>query len=436
MPSKKHLAIFVHGWGAAEPEWWGTTTAALKSFGHVNEIKCFFHQYHTTHSPQWKVVQRIREIFCNVARHQELGELGQDLWSNVRSQFRRTDSRSISIFGHSFGGLVVADAISYAAQRAADGSDEDARTLGALTGVALCCSPMDGAKLAQNYSSIMKPVAKNIHVQNLLKDSKKREEVLNSFINYISQKPYFLTLFRADGDGIVGSKDIYGPFVRAEVKFYEDVLEGTHSDCVQNIGPATKTSNFEKIKQWLLSNASSGQPWHPSNPAPESRFAKFGVIRLELNSEAWYEVREGEEFEKGKKEFKRHWEIAADPVFDLTVENNSDRTLTLYRVGICLLQRKGGFGGNTRGYGQTVEVQSEFIVECPPRWKQAWGVLNDRRWTEFVDPIAMKKDDDPFRFKLMLRNFCDTDSASFSQVLFYVETSNGTVESKSIWLSQ
>lgn len=143
MPPRRHLAIFVHGWGAADPGWWGTTSASLKSFGDLNEIKFFFPRYDTQHAPQLNVVQRIREIFCNVERHQELGELGQQLWSDVRNEFRKTNSRSMSMFGHSFGGLVVADGIRYAAERASMHSD-DARLLGALTGVALVARPSLG----------------------------------------------------------------------------------------------------------------------------------------------------------------------------------------------------------------------------------------------------------------------------------------------------
>lgn len=136
----------------------------------------------------------------------------------------------------------------------------------------------------------------------------------------------------------------------------------------------------------------------------------------------------------GKREFRREREMAADPVFDLSVANNSGRTLICYRVGIRLLQRKGRWAGNCQGGSQTLKVQSEFIVDCPQRWKQARGVLNDRSTpTEFVDPIMIKSGEGD-RFTLTLKNFCDPDSATASEVQFYLETNYGKFDSKSIWL--
>lgn len=159
---------------------------------------------------------------------------------------------------------------------------------------------------------------------------------------------------------------------------------------------------------------------------------EFTMIRLFSRNQpqdnaSWNEIRDGE--------FQRNDELAADPVFDIMVENKTSNTLVLYRVGIRILQRKEGTGG-TKGYPQPVEVQSEFRVPCPQEWKRTWGVIDDRRWTEFVAPIEMKKGGSPFRFTLMLENFCDPDSASSCEVKFYLVTGNGTAESRSIWLSQ
>jgi hypothetical protein len=144
-------------------------------------------------------------------------------------------------------------------------------------------------------------------------------------------------------------------------------------------------------------------------------------------SQSWNEVPDGE--------FRRNCEFAADPVFDVMVENKSSSTLVFYRVGIRILQRE-AMTGSTMGCAQPVGVQSEFSVHCPGRWKQSWGVIDDRTWAEFAAPIEMKKGDSPFRFTLMLENFCDIDSASSSEVRFYLETGNGRAEAWSIWLSQ
>jgi hypothetical protein len=71
--------------------------------------------------------------------------------------------------------------------------------------------------------------------------------------------------------------------------------------------------------------------------------------------------------------FLRDLEVAADPVFDLAVENTSGGPLLLSRIGIRIL--------------------------C-------------------------------------LEKFCDPDSASSSEIRFFLQTSRRTVESESIWLEQ
>jgi TIR domain len=163
----------------------------------------------------------------------------------------------------------------------------------------------------------------------------------------------------------------------------------------------------------------------------ECTMIEFTMIRLfsgnqRQGSESWKEVDDGK--------FERQYEFAADPVFDVMVKNKSRITLT--RVGIRILQRMPGKGG-IFGYGQSVEVQSEFRVLCPQEWKQTWGPIDDKiRWTDFAAPIEMKEGDSPFRFTLMLKDFCDIDSASCSEVKFYLLTDEGTAESRSNWLSQ
>jgi hypothetical protein len=159
---------------------------------------------------------------------------------------------------------------------------------------------------------------------------------------------------------------------------------------------------------------------------------EFDSIRLfSRNSpqdiESWKEVRDG-------VEFRRNYELAADPVFDITVKNTSSNPLMLYRVGIRILQRIQGKGG-TLGYSTPVKVQAEHRIRCPQEWKRTWGRIDEKRW-EDIAPIQMKKGDYPFRFTLMLENFCDRDNASSCEVRFYLVTGNGTTESKSIWLSQ
>ena len=138
--------------------------------------------------------------------------------------------------------------------------------------------------------------------------------------------------------------------------------------------------------------------------------------------------------EIGHCRFHRDFEVAADPVFDLVVENTSGGSLLLLKIGIRILQRKPGIGG-VMGYPQPIKVQAEYSVHCYEEWKR-FNLNDDEVWNSFEDPICMKMDDSPFRFTLCLENFCDTDNASSSEIRFFLQTSSGTVESESIWLEQ
>jgi hypothetical protein len=138
--------------------------------------------------------------------------------------------------------------------------------------------------------------------------------------------------------------------------------------------------------------------------------------------------------EIGHCRFHRDFEVAADPVFDLVVENTSGGSLLLLKTGIRILQRKPGTGG-VMGYAEPIKVQAEYKVHCYEEWKR-FNLDDKEVWVSFEDPMWMNKDDSPFRFTLCLENFCDTDSASSSEIRFCLQTSIGTVESESIWLEQ
>jgi pimeloyl-ACP methyl ester carboxylesterase len=132
--------------------------------------------------------------------------------------------------------------------------------------------------------------------------------------------------------------------------------------------------------------------------------------------------------------FRREFEVAADPVFDLMVENTSGGSLVLLKTGIRILERKPGTGG-VLGVAQPIKVQAEYSVHCHEDWKR-FNLNENESWARFEVPLEMKKDNSPFRFRLCLENFCDTESASSSEIRFCLQTSSGTVESESIWLEQ
>jgi hypothetical protein len=173
------------------------------------------------------------------------------------------------------------------------------------------------------------------------------------------------------------------------------------------------------------------KPEHSSTRASES-LVKLTVRRTYSNdklqsAQPWREI--------GDCRFQRDFEVAADPVFDLMVENTSGRSLLFLKTGIRILQRKPETGGVMGGPAQFIKVQAQYSVHCHEDWKR-FNLNDNEVWASFQYPVWMKKDDDPFMFTLCLENFCDTDSASSSEIRFCLQTTSGTVESESIWLEQ
>ena len=120
---------------------------------------------------------------------------------------------------------------------------------------------------------------------------------------------------------------------------------------------------------------------------------EFTMVRLDPSNQhqdnkSWNEVVAFDDPASGDCEFERNREVAADPVFDITVKNTSSKTLELYRVGIRILQRKTGQGGMFGGprYSGGLGVQSDLTICCPEEWKKIRGRIDDCRFTEVKNP--------------------------------------------------
>ncbi len=248
----KHLAVFVHGWGANSSSWWGTTKNSLKT--QLDTVEFYFHEFDTGKSPESWVTQ-VKEYFGKKAKHQGFGDLGQALWVNIKERYKSKAYESVVLFGHSFGGLVIADAIKHAAERSRSGSrnDDDIELLNAITAIGCCATPFAGAQLAEVYEFLCKSFGKNRHIDAMQRQSNERKTVVDSFIAYIQNNTKHLTLFRADGDGVVTSDELYGPFKIAELSYSEKILRGTHSECIKNLGfdTSVKGENLTAICKWL-----------------------------------------------------------------------------------------------------------------------------------------------------------------------------------------
>jgi hypothetical protein len=180
-----------------------------------------------------------------------------------------------------------------------------------------------------------------------------------------------------------------------------------------------------------------------SDPAPQaphdSRLPEITNIQLKPLCESWAEVGDGRgEFER--KVFD--YDFAEDPVFEITVQNNSSSSIMLYKVGVRLIRREpgrfGGCCGGTWDY-RTRQMHTEVKVHCPDEWKRMNHIddRNSRASEAFMEPIEMNSGGSRYFFGLMLENFVDLSSSTTSKLTFYLVTDNNRIiESRPIMLHQ
>lgn len=195
----------------------------------------------------------------------------------------------------------------------------------------------------------------------------------------------------------------------------------------RRLGKATEA--FGTLKGQILFRHPGLRETAPPGPGPQATLPIFTMIRLSEETEettSWSKI--------AAREFRRNYELAADPVFDIMLKYDGSHTIAVWSVGIHLLHRKLGYGG-TLGSPEDVQVHSQLKVCWPLKWKENDGNIDKKVETRFRNPKEMSRDNPRLRFTLMLENFCE-NNASTCEIRFYVDTENGPVESESYWLSQ
>src|SRR5262249_53689253 len=119
---------------------------------------------------------------------------------------------------------------------------------------------------------------------------------------------------------------------------------------IRSLGVAI-SGNAPFVARVILRVGASGASESLVNAGPETDAQPGPIVR----------DREGK---PRKGQFRRKFEVAADPVFDLVVENTSGGPLHFLKTGIRILQRKLGTGGVGMGEPQPTKVQAEYSVHC------------------------------------------------------------------------
>ena len=221
------LLVFTHGLGSCAG-FWGSTIKTLQSHDGLASHTLKVWSYRTSKQPFPKKALRL-------FRYQNLSEIGEQMWSNLRSWSE--DHEEVILVGHSMGGLVTASALVYGF---ASGDDRDIRLRDKLRGLVCIASPFGGVSRGQNLHALYQRlgVNKNEQVADLLRDSEKREALIRNFNQTVlAHSELIFFLMRAADDGLVLAGDITTPFSPDQYRM--DVLSGDHSECVRNLEPTS-----------------------------------------------------------------------------------------------------------------------------------------------------------------------------------------------------
>ena len=244
------LIVFTHGLGASEGTW-GSTIDVLRSHERVgcHEFKTW--SYGTSKRPEPHFLRRLVQA-ARGRRYQSLAELGEELWSHLRSW---TDSHDdVILVGHSLGGLITA-AASVHGFSIADDRDDDLRAK--LRGLVCIASPFSGSSSGKKLQPLYRAVGANQQYADLLPKSRMRKKIVHAFTRVLERRAFSLVLMRAAEDATVLSGEVTGPF--SPDQYIVDVLTGGHADCISNL--ETEHGNIAKIVaavEYLLSQPSSG----------------------------------------------------------------------------------------------------------------------------------------------------------------------------------
>ena len=231
------LIVFTHGLGADEG-FWGSTIDALRSHERLadHEIKAW--AYRTSKRPGHPVLARYFQALRGW-RHQDISEIGEELWSHLRSW---SDSHNdVILVGHSMGGLVTAAAL---VSGFSSGRERDTGLSAKLRGILCIASPFAGASSAERLTQLYKRVGANQHIADLAPDSKTRIRIVQEFTRTVlGHDQLTFILMRAGDDAVVLPGEITNPFSRDQ--YLSDVLTGGHSECIRDL--ASEHPNFVKL---------------------------------------------------------------------------------------------------------------------------------------------------------------------------------------------
>ena len=242
---QKTIVIFIHGLGADDSKWWGSTVSSLTNNPSIsNEYDIRFFSYKT---------DKIKTIL-NTAKNQiGLGEiqaslenLGNQLSDYIRNNC--TTHKQIKLFGHSMGGLVISASLPLLETHANNLYQK-------ISSVAFAGTPLGGSSVASILKIFMGLIV-GTQTKSLSLNSKELQSIVAPLPNYLTlqqgKEKIHLQFFYIGEDEVV-SKDTerYGPYYELVNTLKPDIitLQGKHSPSVQNL--ISSQENYMNILRWI-----------------------------------------------------------------------------------------------------------------------------------------------------------------------------------------
>lgn len=243
------LVVLVHGLGANDSDFWGSTPTALSTAPRLDDLKTETEirtwGYDTSKLPSPK--RSLLGLFGSGKKLPTIEDLGNYFWTQLRRWTEEEDYEAVLLLGHSMGGLVIAAALGRAFEAS---SAQDLKTLSRLRGIAFVATPLGGAALVKRAGPLFKIFGGNVQTNDLREDSSSRSTLVTRFVNQVvarSEVP--LSVYKAVNDSAVYAHEVTSELEGISHGWEEFTIDGSHSSCVQNL--TNQSSNLDHLLSWI-----------------------------------------------------------------------------------------------------------------------------------------------------------------------------------------
>jgi|GEM_PF-5741956 len=244
---QKCLVVFVHGLGADDKNWWGSTKSVIKLDSELSiHYDFIFFDYKT--EKLTNLTTRLLNTFGLGSKLASIQDLGGQLVTSLNNH--NNNYSTIKLFGHSMGGLVISAALHKLKL--------ENEIFNKVTDIAFCGTPLGGSNLANTVSSIFR-LSSSKHLKSLKVNSDEIKSIVNVLPQLVTlqhnDNKALLKFFKITEDQVVTEDfERYGIFEKDITNNVTTTIDLTKNHCqaVQNLNQ--NDDNYKAIKKWILRN--------------------------------------------------------------------------------------------------------------------------------------------------------------------------------------